>query len=331
MWSWAWVGLGAGAIVGAGAALVARAAVRRRRGAAADRLQGDGLPAWLRPETRALLAAEGAGPPAPRREPELPGVVPVRRPVEITRRARLRSGRRVLAISGAAVVALGGYFGLRAHASLPASRAVASAPAGWSPASGWGHADYDRLFNPRAIERLEGTIEQVGEITRPGSPVREAHLMLRTDRGTVEVLLGPAWFVAQQEASIGYGTELAVTGSRVTYEGKTALVATEITRSEGAVLRLRDPASGLGRWAGWRDDEPARPAAARAGAPAADAAGTRVRAAPGRLKALKTGPRATPLRPGHRGPRVQAHGHRPVAARPVHGRAHAAAHAAPRR
>jgi hypothetical protein len=76
------------------------------------------------------------------------------------------------------------------------------------------------------------------------------HLELKGDKETVSVHLGPAWFVENQDTTIEVGDKIGVKGSRVTFEGKPALIAAEVRKGD-EVLKLRDE-TGTPLWSGWR-------------------------------------------------------------------------------
>ncbi len=110
---------------------------------------------------------------------------------------------------------------------------------------------YEREYDMDAVETIEG---EVIEITyNPGQ--RNAarmgvHMMVATDADTMSVHLGPVWFMEQQEEKIEKGDQVAITGSRITYDGSPALIAAEVKR-EQMTLRLRDR-DGYPVWRGWR-------------------------------------------------------------------------------
>jgi len=75
---------------------------------------------------------------------------------------------------------------------------------------------------------------------------RPTTLVLRTDQGSLEVHLAPAWYLQQQNITLKAGDPLEVTGSQVTLENKPIIIAREIT-VDGRVLKLRDE-QGLPLW-----------------------------------------------------------------------------------
>lgn len=111
----------------------------------------------------------------------------------------------------------------------------------------------ERHYDLNTVETISGEVVAVettaGERGYPG-----AHLMLKTDGGTLPVHLGPQWHLKDQPLQVKVGDQITVTGSRVTYEEKPAVIAGEITRGNDA-LKLRDE-TGRPLWAG-RDKGPA--------------------------------------------------------------------------
>ena len=63
--------------------------------------------------------------------------------------------------------------------------------------------------------------------------------MLQTDKETIPVHLGPAWYIEKQTPRIETGDTITVIGSRVTVDGKPAIVAAQIKKGN-EVLKLRD-------------------------------------------------------------------------------------------
>ena len=101
-------------------------------------------------------------------------------------------------------------------------------------------------FDASKIENVEGTIEKV--VTRGGMGV---HVLLKTATETIDVHLGPAWFIDNQEAKLKAGDTVNVRGSRTVVAGEAAIVAIDVKRG-GETLRLRDE-DGTPVWAAWRD------------------------------------------------------------------------------
>ncbi len=76
------------------------------------------------------------------------------------------------------------------------------------------------------------------------------HMNVKTDKETISVHLGPSWYLENQDLKIEPKDKIEVKGSKITFEGKPAIVAAEVRKGD-EVLRLRDDA-GFPVWSGWR-------------------------------------------------------------------------------
>jgi hypothetical protein len=76
------------------------------------------------------------------------------------------------------------------------------------------------------------------------------HAVVKTDKETIPVHLGPAWYLENQDVTIAPKDKIAVKGSRITFEGKPVMIAAELKKGDD-VLVLRD-AGGFPVWSGWR-------------------------------------------------------------------------------
>jgi hypothetical protein len=129
---------------------------------------------------------------------------------------------------------------------------TANGPRGGGQGAGWGQGSvYGRLYDPKTVENLAGEIIGVVKFTPAGGMSRGVHITLRTDQGvTLPVHLGPELYVDQQTVSLQKGDKVQVRGSRITFQGKPAIIAAEVTKG-GETLHLRD-ANGIPAWAGAR-------------------------------------------------------------------------------
>ncbi len=101
-------------------------------------------------------------------------------------------------------------------------------------------------FNPETVETVQGIVVDAPVIQQGGLPEME-HLALKTDRERLMIILGPNWYLAQQDLKISALDRLEVTGSRVPLDGKSALLAQKVKRGD-QVFEFRDQA-GKPRWA----------------------------------------------------------------------------------
>lgn len=102
---------------------------------------------------------------------------------------------------------------------------------------------------------VSGTVESIEQVTgRGGGGGRRGpggtHLQLKTSAETLDVRLGPSAFLSEQKIAIAKGDTLEVVGSRVTIDGKPALIAKSVKKGD-QVWTLRDSA-GLPLWRGGR-------------------------------------------------------------------------------
>jgi hypothetical protein len=116
---------------------------------------------------------------------------------------------------------------------------------------GWGAgSQYNRLYNTNTVETVSGEVIAVKHITPTNGMSYGVHLELKTEKETVSVHLGPGWFIENQDVTIEPKDKVEITGSRVTFDGKPAIIAAEVRKGD-EVLKLRDQ-NGIPVWAGWR-------------------------------------------------------------------------------
>jgi hypothetical protein len=121
----------------------------------------------------------------------------------------------------------------------------------WRGSGGWGTgAQYQRMYNPKTVETISGTIESVDKITPMKGMYYGIHLSLKTDKETIPVHLGPGWYIERLDTKIEKGDKIEVKGSKVIMMGKPAIIAAEVKKGE-SVLKLRDE-NGIPVWAGWK-------------------------------------------------------------------------------
>jgi len=121
----------------------------------------------------------------------------------------------------------------------------------WRGSGGWGmKGSYQRMYNPATVETLSGEVVSVDKITPVKGMQYGIHLMVKMDKETIPVHLGPAWFIERLDTKIEKGDRIEVKGSRVSIGGKPAIIAAEVKKGEH-VLVLRDSA-GVPVWSGWR-------------------------------------------------------------------------------
>jgi mono/diheme cytochrome c family protein len=124
---------------------------------------------------------------------------------------------------------------------MAVSAVVIMAPAGTGQNTG------GRGYNPSTETTVKGTVEEVKQLPMRGGP-GGTHVTLKTDKGVLDVHLGPSAFLAERHFEISKGDQIEVTGSKMSIDGTEALVAREVKKGS-QVLTLRN-ANGIPLWSG---------------------------------------------------------------------------------
>lgn len=121
----------------------------------------------------------------------------------------------------------------------------------WRGSGGWGPGTpYNRMYESKNVETISGEVQRVDRITPGKGMSYGTHMNVKTDKETISVHLGPGWFLENQDVKIEPKDKVEVRGSRITFGGKPAIIASEVKKG-GQVLKLRDE-SGFPVWSGWR-------------------------------------------------------------------------------
>ena len=100
-----------------------------------------------------------------------------------------------------------------------------------------------QLYNPQTVTTVQGQVEDLGSYGMRGWRVTPGMalqgLVLKTAKGNITINLGPPWYVSKQGFTLQRGDTLEVTGSKVTKDEKTVLLAAEVKKS-GQTLKVRD-------------------------------------------------------------------------------------------
>lgn len=121
---------------------------------------------------------------------------------------------------------------------------LALAQGGPPPGKGPGAS---RMFDPSSVVTVTGTVVGETRVDR-GMGHSGVHLQLKTADGEIPVHLGPDFWVDKQTVKFAKGDEITVKGSKITFEGKPAIIAETATKGS-ATLVLRS-AGGVPVWSG---------------------------------------------------------------------------------
>ena len=95
-----------------------------------------------------------------------------------------------------------------------------------------------RDYDAKTVGTIAGKVLSVEKTTAAKRRGYWVVLMLQTGNETIAVQLGPAWYIDKQTLRIEANDTITVTGSRVTMDGRPAIVAADITRGN-ELLKLR--------------------------------------------------------------------------------------------
>jgi hypothetical protein len=121
----------------------------------------------------------------------------------------------------------------------------------WRGSGGWGGGSrYNMMYNANTVETIKGEIVKIERIMPMRGMSHGVHLMVKTAKETLDVHLGPAWYIENQDVKLTVGDKIEIKGSRITLQGKPVIIAAEVKKGD-VTLKLRDE-RGFPMWAGWR-------------------------------------------------------------------------------
>jgi hypothetical protein len=117
--------------------------------------------------------------------------------------------------------------------------------------TGQGRAMHMPNYDPSTVTTVNGAVEdvqdgmmnsgQMGQVQGMGQ--MGLHLILKTDKESLSVLVGPSRFVAGKGFRFAKGDQIQVTGSKVKYKNADALIAREVKKGD-KTLTLRNEQGG---------------------------------------------------------------------------------------
>lgn len=123
---------------------------------------------------------------------------------------------------------------------------------GWQGSGGWGHySQYGRMYDPNNVVTVRGKVISVNTFTPRTGMSGGMHLQLKTNNNeTLDVHLGPAWYLQNQDVQIQPQDTIEVTGSKANFAGQPAMMAASVRKGD-MTLMLRNQ-QGVPVWHGWR-------------------------------------------------------------------------------
>lgn len=130
---------------------------------------------------------------------------------------------------------------------------LVAATYGVGPARAQGPAT--QTYNPATVETLEGTVEEVKFVSMgPRGMGGGVHLLVTSGNQSLEVHLGPRFYLEENDFEVEPGDTVEITSSRLSGGDRPVWLAREIKRGD-AQLTLREE-NGTPLWAG--DSAPRR-------------------------------------------------------------------------
>ncbi|MFP3868918.1 MAG: DNA-binding protein [Desulfobacteraceae bacterium] len=118
--------------------------------------------------------------------------------------------------------------------------ADAWAQPGRGPSSQGGGIHYGMMWNARSVTSLAGEVTAVEKYTPGrGGSLYGLRVILKTENETLPIILGPAWYIEQQDFTIAPQDRVEVKGSRLSIQGQPTILAAELKKGN-KILKLRD-------------------------------------------------------------------------------------------
>jgi DNA/RNA endonuclease YhcR with UshA esterase domain len=101
-------------------------------------------------------------------------------------------------------------------------------------------------YAPANEQTMRGWVVETKDFQCPVTGTVGSHITVKNETGSIEVHLAPASFMKQYEINIRKGDNVTVVGSKITFEGKSALIAKFVAIGH-ETYNFRDP-SGKPLW-----------------------------------------------------------------------------------
>ena len=108
------------------------------------------------------------------------------------------------------------------------------------------NSESEPRYDSATVVDLTATIAEVREVPSGDPLTGEVHLVVKTERETIEVYLAPANFLKEMEAHFATNDRLLIIGSRVKLGVRFIILAREV-RKENSTVYLRDQ-KGIPNW-----------------------------------------------------------------------------------
>lgn len=119
----------------------------------------------------------------------------------------------------------------------------------------WGNGNRygGRMYNTKTVETIKGKVLSVDGFIPARGMSHGVHLQVQTQKDIVNVHLGPAWYIQNQDIVIKPEDKIEIKGSKINNAYEPAIIAAEVKKGNMTlVLRSED---GFPVWNGWRRNQ----------------------------------------------------------------------------
>jgi hypothetical protein len=113
----------------------------------------------------------------------------------------------------------------------------------WAQSGAGGDAPrlhFGKMWDTGTVGILKGQVVAVEKyVPGRGGTAYGLRLTMKTDSETVSVILGPAWYIEEQQFMVEPGDALEVKGSRMSVQGQPTMIAGEVKKGDKS-LKLRN-------------------------------------------------------------------------------------------
>ncbi len=115
---------------------------------------------------------------------------------------------------------------------------------GWAQpgmgAGGGSRVHYGTMWDSKTVETLGGEVVAIDKyVPGRGGTSYGVRLSLKTEKGTIPVVLGPVWYIEEQRIKFAANDKIEVKGSKMSIQGQPTFIAQEVKKGD-MVLKLRD-------------------------------------------------------------------------------------------
>ncbi len=115
--------------------------------------------------------------------------------------------------------------------------------------AGWGDDDeYNRLYNPKELDKLRGTVLKFKKVKPLPGMSKATVLVLDDDGDKIDVHLCPVWFATPKDTGIKRGDRVKIKGSWAEIDGEDVFMASKVKKGDYFEFKVRLTKDGTPFW-----------------------------------------------------------------------------------